>query len=194
MMEYPEKKGCGCSGRSLPVLVLWIVFLFTLSCSRSEQEKRTGERDSASEELMTCLALVRAHHRQADMYLKMGDVRRAVESVARILNISCPADAPEASGALLDAHARLSELYTRQGEIDKALETARRGLDGYTEDSFFRAHLLMVYGDVLDAKAEAMEAGGDKNGADELRRLAIENLSKSIEINQRLQKELLKDE
>lgn len=197
MTEWREKRYWVDAGGSLSVFVFLVFSMFSIlwmgavACSRAEQVEKTRETLSASEELMTCLALVRAHHRQADMYLKMGDVESAAQAVARIPDVSCPEDASEASGAMLDAHARLSELYVRLGKIDEALRTARVGLEDYKEESFFRAHLLMTYGDVLDVKAKDLEAQGDKKGADELRRLAIEKFSESIEINRRLQKELL---
>lgn len=142
---------------------------------------------------MTCLAMIRAHHRQTDIYLKMGDLQKATNTMEKALTVTCPKGAPETWGAFLDAHARLAELYLKSGKIDQALETARKGLQEFPRDSFFRAHLLMTYADILEAKSESLDAKGDKKGGDKLRREAIESLTLSIEINRRLQKELLEE-
>lgn len=176
-------------------LLLSTVIFPALSCARREKEtsKRAPGKTEASAELMTCLAMIKAHHRQTDIYLKMGDLEKAVNTMEKALTVTCPKDAPETWGAFLDAHARLAELYLKTGKIDQALQIARKGLQEFPRDSFFRAHLLMTYADILEAKGESLDEKGDKKGADNLRRQAIESLTLSIEINRRLQKELLEE-
>jgi tetratricopeptide (TPR) repeat protein len=176
-------------------LLLSTFIIPAISCARREKEpgKRAPGKTEASSELMTCLAMIKAHHKQTDIYLKMGDFEKAIDTMEKTLNVTCPKDAPETWAAFLDAHARLAELYLKTGKIDQALETARKGLQEFPRDSFFRAHLLMTYADILEAKGESLDAKGDKKSGDKLRRQAIESLTLSIEINRRLQKELLEE-
>lgn len=178
-------------------LAVWTLFLGLAlgACSGGDATKGAHPRKQkkTSGELMTCLAMIRAHHRQADLYLKMGDTSKALTAVERIFTVPCPRTAPEAASALLDAHARLAKLHLKRGEVGEALKTVREGLKRYTHDSFFRAHLLMVHADVLDVQAKRLSTAGKKKEADKLRRLAIESLSRSIKINRRLQRDLLEE-
>jgi tetratricopeptide (TPR) repeat protein len=172
-------------------LILAIALTSVSGCHKKSApgEKTAPTQDSG--ELMTCLALIRAHHKQADIYLKMGELDNAIRTVAKIPDLRCPRNEPEAVEAMLDAHGRLATLLLKKGAVNRAATVVDRALKKYDRDSFFMAHLMMVQADVLEAQAKMLVGRGKTNQAKVLRRKAIAVLSRSIEINRRLQKELL---
>jgi tetratricopeptide (TPR) repeat protein len=162
-------------------------------CGAEREREARSEHPKASGELMTCLAMIRAHHKQADLYLKMGELSRAIDRVAQILEVQCPAGKPEAVEALLDAHSRLAGLLLKKGDVARAAQVVEAALKRYETESFFMAHLLMVQADVLEARAARLDGEGKIKEAKKLRRKAIAVLSRSIDINRRLQRELLEE-
>lgn len=152
-----------------------------------------GSRPAVDRSLMACLGAMRAYHRQADVHLARGDARAAVHSVEQILGLGCVArNNPEVQEAVLDAYGRLGRLHLKLGELDQASERVAEGLKRPGAPSFFRANLHMVQGDLLDARAEAVERDGKKAEADALRRQAIEAFDRSAKMNMGLLKELVK--
>lgn len=143
--------------------------------------------------MMSCLAVIRSRHRQADLYLELGEPKKAIEAVAGITELECSTQAPEVQEAMLDAYGRLATLELRYGDMDRAEKITRQALKRFKQQSFFMAHLLMVQADVMEAQAARLKAQGKIEQAKELQRRAIEVLSQSIRINVRLQQKLLKE-
>ena len=180
-------------GKAIPIAAAILLIAAAVAGCKRDRPKTAGADTRKSGALMTCLALVRAHHRQADFYLELGEPERAIQAVERILELSCPEKAPEVAEALLDAHSRLATLQLKQQDIDGAERTVTAALKRFRQQSFFMAHLLMVKADVMEARAKKLKEQGKEEKAKQLMRDAIKALSRSIKINRTLQKKLVED-
>lgn len=153
----------------------------------------TEPRDAVSEELMLALGQAKNFHGKADVYLKNGEVDRAIAEVERVLKIAFPPAAPEAEDVLLDARARLAKLLLGKGDVKAARQVVIDGIGSATRESFFLANLHTVHGEILEAQAVLVEEG-DAESATLLRRDAIAEFDRSIAINEKLQKKLAAEE
>jgi tetratricopeptide repeat protein len=172
------------------------LFLLPLACDSRHGGVTTppAEREpqTLSEPLLIALAQAKNFHHQAEIRLADGDTDGAIAAVSRILAIPFPAGAPEAEETLLDARARLAKLCLGAGRLDEARRVVDEGLATATRDSFFLANLHTVSGEVHEARAKQLEAS-DPAGARAARQAALAAYDRSIEINDRLQRQLLKE-
>lgn len=148
------------------------------------------------EELMIALSLAKNYHHKADVLAQEARYEEAAEALRQILAIPFPADAPEAADVRLDARARLGKLLASQGKIDEALTVVEQGLAEHPQDSFFRANLFTVKGEVHEAQATALDQGNTEEtraAARDARRAAIAAFDESIRINRALQEALLRE-
>ncbi len=180
--------------RMLTVLGLALVLSGApTGCSRKHTGQQPDPRPRVDKQLMACLGAIRAYHRQADLHLarnKPGQARGAVE---QIVSMKCiQRKNPEIQEAVLDAYGRLARLYMQQGELKEAARWLTKGMQRKGPPSFFRANLYMVHGDLLDARATALDKAGKKTEADQLRRQAIDAFERSSKMNRRLLQELVK--
>lgn len=163
------------------------------SCSR--EEARSAQSD---ELLLVALGEARAWQRRADLHLLDGDVTAAAADVQEVLRVRFPAGAPEAEDVRLDAYARLARLLlsqagseppeAAQATEDRALAQLAEARKTATRDSFFRAHLDAVAADVYEARARRLQ---DPEAQRQARRLALEALERSIQIDRQVQRALL---
>lgn len=144
------------------------------------------------EQLVLTLEEARAWQHRADTHLADGDVNAAIDDVRHVLEIRFPQGAPEGEEARLDAWARLGKLHLATGDENAALEAIDRGAREATFDSFYRAHLETVRGEILEARGKRL-APSDPTGARAARRGALDAYARSIEINKRVQARLLKE-
>ncbi|MGE0400694.1 MAG: hypothetical protein AB7T06_28545 [Kofleriaceae bacterium] len=149
--------------------------------------------DVIDETLMLALGQAKNFHRKAKVYMSDGKLDEATASVRQILSLSFPKGAPEADDVRLDARALLAKLLVMQGKLDEAMRTVDEGLASSQRESFFVANLYTVRGEILEARAANYDAEGEPNKslAADARRSAIEAYDKSIQINERLQKQLM---
>lgn len=175
-----------------PLLLAASVLSVTAAgCSRAPQRGEHAPR--IDRPMMACLGALRAYHRQADVHLASGDPRAAIASIERILALRCiDRPNPEIQEAVLDAYGRLARLHLKLGETREAAKRVREGLHRGGPPSFFRANLLMVQGDVLDAQAQALDKAGTPGDAKSLRRRAIDAFERSARMNKRLLEELVR--
>ena len=169
----------------------------TAGCKTSSDEPQrvteiTEPRDAVSEELMLALGQAKNFHGKADVYVKNGDVAKAIAEVERVLSIPFPKDAPEGEDVTLDARARLAKLLLGKGDIAAARSVVTTGIESATRDSFFLANLHTVHGEVLEAQAVLL-ADTDSQAAKGVRLEAIAAFDRSIAINEKLQKQLLEE-
>ncbi len=145
------------------------------------------------EQLMLALAQAKNFHHKAKVYMADGNLDEAIRAVRQILDLQFPAGAPEAEDVRLDAHARLAKLLVLQGKLEEAMSVVDGGLAASTRPSFFSANLHTVKGEVYDAMAAVADDGSaaGKDKATTLRKAAIVELDRSIQINDKLQRELL---
>jgi tetratricopeptide (TPR) repeat protein len=149
--------------------------------------------DVIDESLMMALAQAKNFHRKAKVYMSDGKLDEATAAVRQILSLSFPKGAPEADDVRLDARALLAKLLVLQGKLDEAMRTVDEGLASSQRESFFTANLYTVRGEIHEARAANFDAEGEpsKGKAAVERRSAIEAYDKSIQINEKLQKQLM---
>lgn len=121
----------------------------------------TDPEDAIDEPLMYALSLAKNFHHQAAVYMADGKPAEAIAAIEKILQVRFPDGAPEAEDVKLDAYARLGKLHLVQGDREAAMKAVQQGIAASTRDSFFRANLHTVRGEVLQADAEALAATGD---------------------------------
>ncbi len=183
-----------------------LVAMVAFGCSRDPDERPAGsvtritgaeERDRGGppidEALMLALSQAKNFHHKARVYISDGKVDDATAAVRAILSLQFPTGAAEAEDVRLDARALLAKLLLGQGRIDDAMTVVDEGLASATRESFFLANLYTVKGEVLQARATALDAtgvAGDRDQAVTLRQQAIVVLDRSIAINLKLQRAL----
>ncbi len=185
----------------LAVIITALVPMFAVGCSSEKREPAarthltevTQPRAAVSEALMIALGQAKNFHGRADVYLKNGDIERAIVEVERVLAIRFPTNAPEGEDVILDARARLGNLVLGRGDLKRAREIIDRGIESATRDSFFLANLHTVRGELIDAQADTL-AASDADGAKRLRLEAIRDFDRSIAINSELQKKLMSED
>jgi hypothetical protein len=164
----------------------------TTGCSRRKAGQQTAQGPRVDKRLMACLGAIRSYHRQADLHLARSKPTRARQAVGQILSMKCIARPnPEIQEAVLDAYGRLARLHMQEGELDEAARWLAKGMARKGPPSFFRANLYMVHGDLLDARAGALDKAGKKTEGDNLRRQSINAFERSSKMNRRLLQEMV---
>jgi tetratricopeptide (TPR) repeat protein len=168
------------------MVLLAALGLVTVACGRG---RRIDER------LMLALEEARAWQHRADIHLAEHDTADALADVEQVLRIQFPPGAAEGEEARLDAWARLGQLHLGPTDADetRALADVKRGEAEATRDSFYRAHLETVAGEVLEARARRL-APTDPERAKAVRKEALDAYARSIAINQRVQAALAREE
>jgi hypothetical protein len=159
------------------------------------QTKVADPSDVIDEQLMVSLAQAKNFHRKAKVYMSDGNLVAATASVRQILSLRFPTGAPEAEDVRLDARALLAKLLVSQGQVEEAMRTVQEGLAQSQRESFFVANLHTVQGEIHEARAAQLDAEGEpsKAKATDERRAAIAAYDRSIQINEKLQKQLMED-
>lgn len=152
--------------------------------------------DVIDEQLMMALGQAKNFHRKAKVYMSDGKIEDAIGAVRQILSLTFPKGAPEADDVRLDARALLAKLLVMQGKLDEAMRTVDEGLASSQRESFFVANLYTVRGEIHEARAVNYDTEGEpsKGKAAVERRSAIEDYDKSIQINEKLQKQLMQQQ
>jgi hypothetical protein len=148
-----------------------------------------SRRPPVDERLLAGLEEARAWQHRADVHLADGAAAAAIADVEAVLRIQFPAGAPEGEEARLDAWARLGKLQLAAGDETHALDAVERGRREATRDSFYRAHLETVEGEIQEARAKRLD--GDEAKA--ARRQALDAYARSIAIDQRVQAALMRE-
>jgi hypothetical protein len=173
-------------GRLFGALTLAALAIAIVGCHRG--------RRPVDERLMLSLEEARAWQHRADVHLADGDLNAAIADVEAVLRIGFPGGAAEGEEARLDAWARLAKLHLAASPADEtqALSDVERGRSEATRDSFYRAHLETVAGEIEEARARRLDAS-DRDGAHAARQRALKLYARSIEINKRVQAALARE-
>jgi uncharacterized membrane protein affecting hemolysin expression len=148
--------------------------------------------DVADQKLMVALAQAKNFHHKAKVYMSDGNLVAATASVRQVLSLDFPPNAAEAEDVRLDARALLAKLLVSQNQVDEAMKTVQEGLAQATRDSFFKANLYTVKGEIHEARASLYDAdAATKAKAAEEWRAAIQSYDNSIQIDTELQKKLM---
>lgn len=172
--------------------------LALLACAQRHDEPapttRTAEPSEAiDQDLMIALGQAKNYHHKAKVLMSDGNLVAATAAVRQILSLSFPKGAPEAEDVRNDARALLAKLLLGQGQVEEADRVISEGIAQSARDSFFKANLYTVQGELHEARAAAFDATGDagKASAGDERHKAIESYDQSIHINEQLQKTLM---
>lgn len=147
--------------------------------------------NAISDELMLALRQAKNFHHIADVYLQNANLAKATDAVRNVLSIEFPANAPEAEDVKLDARARLAKLLVTEGKLTDAMKLVDDGIAGATRESFFLSNVYMVKAEIEEAIAVTLD-DTDKAAADERRENAIRARLESIDIDKKLQDQLLR--
>src|SRR5262249_52982497 len=135
---------------------LHLVASFLLACAAACAGGCSSGAQPVDERLLLGLEEARAHQHRANLLLDGGDVQTAIDEVRAVLAVPFPSGSHEGEEARLDAHARLARLLLAQGNDADATGEIERGRKEATSDSFFRAHLETVAGEILEARAKKL--------------------------------------
>ena len=187
---------------AIVALLLSAISITFVACSANDrdasppsQTKTADPTDVIDEQLMVALGQAKNFHRKAKVYMSDGNLAAATLSVRQILSLRFPAGAPEAEDVRNDARALLAKLLVSQNQLEEAMTTVSEGLAQSQRESFFVANLHTVQGEIHEARAAAADAEGEpgKVRAAEERRKAIAAYDRSIQINEKLQKQLMEE-
>ena len=176
-----------------------VILIGLASCSTSREDsppaatRVADPSDVIDQDLMVALAQAKNFHHKAKVYMSDGNLVAATASVRQILSLRFPKGAPEADDVRLDARALLAKLLVSQGKLEEAMTTVQEGLAATQRESFFVANLYTVQGEIHEARAALADAQGEagKPQAIEERRAAIASYDRSIQINEKLQAQLV---
>ncbi|MCA9668554.1 MAG: hypothetical protein KC503_23340 [Myxococcales bacterium] len=150
----------------------------------------TAGQRTLDAKLMSLLASARAYHHKANLQLRGDDRAGAIASMRALLALGLDSRWPEAEEVRLDAKARLAKLLLADGKADQALVLVDAELAETTRPSFYLANLHAVRGELLEARAKALDNAGKKDEGKTIARDAIAAFERSIAINKQLQRRL----
>lgn len=165
--------------------------LLLAACSKSEPPalpscapSETGQPVDST--LLAFLSRARAAHHLADDLENKDDLSASTVPLERLVTGPLPHSAsalgPEVREVLADTYARLADLHSRQGQFERALQEVEQGLGHAREPNYFRGHLLETQGLIEERRAKALEKNGDRVGAAQTRKRAIELLEQAMAV------------
>lgn len=137
--------------------------------------------------LLAFLSRARSAHHIADQHEEAGRLEQAVDPLQRLVDGPVPGGKAHAAPAevrevMADTLARMADLKSQLERHEAALRDIERGLELAKETTYFRGHLFEVRGLVEERLAKSLEAKGDKNGAEEAKKRALDAAEKSMAI------------
>ncbi len=157
-----------------------------VQCDRTESAQKD---DSAvvDSELLAFLSLARAHHHEANLLEQSGDVAGAIAALKKIVDAPKPHPGqklPEIEEVLADTYARMAELELGAKDTASAQRDVQAGLTHVSEPTYFRGHLLEVYGIVEEARTAELADAGNSAEADKARAHALVLLREAVDVQE----------
>jgi tetratricopeptide (TPR) repeat protein len=169
-------------------IIALFVALLCLACNRQEDTKRScpnvPEGLPISEAELSYLALLRAHHKAADIKEQLNDLEGASQEMAQALRVTRPTGSPSEE-AYLDLVSRAAVLLLRLNKPEEALALVQSAAN-ITRDSFYLGALKMTEGEIYEGLAKKREAAQDNPGAEAYNRKALDAYEASQSINGRV--------
>ena len=154
------------------------------SCNRATEVQPDTVVDT---ELLAFLSLARAHHHEANLLERDGDLPGAIAALRKIVDAPKPhpgEQLPEVEEALADTYARIAELELQSHDSAAARRDVETGLLHAATPTYFRGHLLEVFGIVEETRTgELADAGRDAEAA-EARAHAVALLHQAVDVQE----------
>ena len=157
-----------------------------VQCDHAE----SAQRDDAAvvdSELLAFLSLARAHHHEANLLEQSGDVQGAIGALKRIIDAPKPhagQKLPEVEEVLADTYARMAELELGAKDTASAQRDVQAGLTHVSEPTYFRGHLLEVYGIVEEARTAELADAGNAAEAERARTHGLALLREAVDVQE----------
>ena len=155
-------------------------------CAKDEPVKQ-DESAVVDNELLAFLSLARARHHEANLLEQSGDVTGAIGALQKIVDAPKPHPGqrlPEVEEVLADTYARMAELKLGNKDVAGAKHDVETGLLHVTEPTYFRGHLLEVYGIVEEARTADLRDAGNTAEADKAREHALSLLREAVDVQE----------
>lgn len=150
-------------------------------------QRATEHETVVDSEVLAFLSLARAHHHEANLLEQSGDARGAITALRKITEAPKPHPGqriPEVEEVLADTFARIAELELQLHDDAAARRDVESGLLHATEPTYFRGHLLEVYGIVEETRTgELLDAGREAEAA-EARTHALQLLREAVNVQE----------
>ena len=91
---------------------------------------------------------------------------------------------PEVEEVLADTYARMAELELQKNDVAAAQKDVETGLLHVTEPTYFRGHLLEVYGIVEETRTAQLRDAGNTAEADKAKAHAKELLREAVDVQE----------
>jgi len=155
-------------------------------CDKGEPVK-ADEGAVVDNELLAFLSLARARHHEANLLEQNNDVPGAITALQKIVDAPKPHPGqrlPEVEEVLADTYARMAELKLGNKDVAGAQHDVETGLLHVTEPTYFRGHLLEVYGIVEEARTAELRDAGNTIEADKARQHALVLLREAVDVQE----------
>lgn len=155
-------------------------------CDRGETS-RSDEQAVVDTELLAFLSLARAHHHEANIAEQDGDVAGAIAALRKIVDAPKPHPGqrlPEVEEVLADTYARMADLELQKNDVAAAQHDVETGLLHVTEPTYFRGHLLEVYGIVEETRTAQLRDAGNDAEAEKAKAHAKELLREAVDVQE----------
>jgi tetratricopeptide (TPR) repeat protein len=155
-------------------------------CAKNEPTK-ADDSTVVDSELLAFLSLARAHHHEANLLEQSGDVTGAIAALEKIVSAPKPHPGerlPEVEEVLADTYARMAELELANKNVAGARRDVETGLLHVTEPTYFRGHLLEVYGIIEEARTAELRDAGNTAEADKARQHALALLREAVDVQE----------
>ncbi len=176
-------------------LLVWISALALVAggallvrCDRAESARPEGEPAAVVDnELLAFLSLARARHHEANLLEQNGDVAGAITALRKIVAAPQPHPGqrlPEVEEVLADTYARIAELELQSKDTTGAQHDVETGLLHATDPTYFRGHLLEVFGIIEEAHTADLADAGQTAQADKARAHALQLLREAVDVQE----------
>jgi len=138
-------------------------------------------------ELLAFLSLARSHHHEATILEQSGDKRGAIDALRKITTAAKPhagEKLPEVEEVLADAYARIADLELEIKDSENARKDVETGLRHAPDSTYFRGHLLEVYGVVEQTRAAELADAGQDGAAAEASAHALTLLRQAVDVQE----------
>jgi len=171
----------------LMLFVATVAGIALAQCAKSEAVSNESDAAIVDNELLAFLSLARAHHHEANLLEDDGDVGGAIGALQKIVDAPKPhagERVPEIEEVLADAYARMAELELRRKDTAAAKRDVEAGLSHATEPTYFRGHLLEVFGIVEETRTADLKDAGNLGESEIARKHALELLHQAVDVQE----------